>query len=191
MHFRHSRPAYSRSFKGYFQCSLEFDSNFDGLTCTSKALATRNPFADVELASYARSLLDLLPGMRDPSATEKVRSMILLLIPEGQATAERAADCLGLPVRTLQRRLIGEGTGFSQLLDETRRELVVRYLFNTAQPIGVIAHLMGYSSISAFTRWFTSAFGMPPIRWRKMHRPGEVADTADVIVPVEAEAISA
>ena len=175
IHFRHSAPAYISTFKSYFQCPLEFDSGFDGMTCTSQALATANPFADDELATYARRLLDLLPGVRVDRATDKVRSILLLLIPDGQATAERAARCLGVPVRTLQRRLIKEGSGFNRLLDETRRELAMRYLANTAHPIAVVAHLTGYSSTSAFTRWFKSEFGISPIRWRKQHRSNEVA----------------
>jgi len=170
IHFRHSRPKHVETFKTYFHCALEFDSDFDGMSCSSKALIDPNPFADGELAGYARKLLDLLPGVRDNSVTDKVRSVILLMIQDGHTSAERAAECLGVPVRTLQRRLISEGQGFSSLLNDIRRELVLRYLANTTHPMTVIAHLTGYSSTSAFSRWFAAEFGKPPARWRNHYR---------------------
>ena len=170
IHFRHSAPHHAATFKRYFNCSLEYESSFDGMSCTSKALRIRNPFADAELAAYSRRLLNLLPGARDESATSKVRSVLALLIQEGKATAARAADCLGLQVRTLQRRLIIEGSSFGELLNEMRRELAVRYLANSNHSLTAVAHLTGYSSISSFSRWFISEFQMPPAEWRKRRR---------------------
>jgi AraC-like DNA-binding protein len=80
------------------------------------------------------------------------------------------ATCLGVPLRTLQRRLIAEGQPFSGLLNEARRDLAVRYLANSNQSITAVAQLTGYSALSSFTRWFVCEFGMSPKRWRRMMR---------------------
>jgi AraC-like DNA-binding protein len=170
IHFRHAAPEEVATFRNHFRCPLEFDSHFDGMTCTSSKIGMRNPFADCDLAAYARRLLNLLPGVRNESASDKVRSLIPLLIEEGHATAARVAGCLGVPVRTLQRRLIHEGNSFTQLLNECRSALVARYMTSSSHDLALIAQLAGYSSLTAFSRWFTSEFGTTPAKWRKRKR---------------------
>ena len=167
IHFRHAAPKQEATFKRFFRCTLEFDSGFDGMSCTSRHLLTPNPFADEKLAAYARRLLNLLPSFQDDSTAGKVRSLIPMLLEDGKATAECVAECLGVPIRTLQRRLIYEGTSFTALLNEARAQLVTRYLANSSHSLTLIAEMAGYSSLSAFTRWFTGEFGVPPATWRR------------------------
>ena len=131
VHFRDGMPEHVLTFTRYFRCHLEFGSNFDGMSCSSDALGTPNPFADAKLAAYARRLLDLLPGAGDNNATTKTRSVILLLMDEGEISIERAAECLGVTVRTLQRRLAAEGASFRSICNALRRELAERYLANS------------------------------------------------------------
>ena len=170
IHFRHARATHHATFSRFFRCSLEFDSQFDGMSCASKALLTPNPFANADLAAYARRLLNLLPVVRDDSAADKVRSVILLVIDDGDPTVERVADCLGAPVRTLQRQLAAENHSFGSLLNEIRRELAHRYLEHSSHDVMTIAHLTGYATAQSFTRWFTSEFRIPPAQWRKLRR---------------------
>ena len=178
IHFRHSAPEWVSTFRNFFHCSLEFDSSFDGMSCTSKALQYPNPFADEALAGYARRLLDLLPKPKGESVVDKVQSVILLIIQDSSPTIERVAECLGVPVRTLQRRLIREGNAFSDILNEIRRELAPRYLAHSSHSLVTIAHLTGYSSLSSFSRWFAAEFKMPPMAWRKKHRDGRLKQAA-------------
>jgi AraC-like DNA-binding protein len=166
VHFRHATPHNLATFRQHFDCSLEFNSTFDGMSCAPEKLLTLNPSADPALAVHARKLLNLLPGVRRDSASDKVRSVLVLLINDGEVTCERVAQCLGVEVRTLQRRLITEGTSFTELLTEARRDLVTRHLLHSTQPLAMVAHIAGYSSLSAFTRWFTREFGVPPRKWR-------------------------
>jgi AraC-like DNA-binding protein len=169
IHFRHSEPTHLSTFYRIFRCSLEFNSAFDGMSFASPCLDLPNDFADPELAVHVRRLLDLMPGIRrDDTMSQRVATAIALLISNGQADIESVAQCIGVPVRTLQRRLISEGQSFSNLLGETRRELAMRYLSNSNQPITAVAQLTGYSALSSFTRWFVSEFGMSPKKWRKL-----------------------
>ena len=171
IHFRDSPPKHLATFRRIFQCSLEFDSQFDGMSFSSGCLDLPNEFAEPELAKHARGLLNLMPGIRrDDTMVERTRSTIPFLISHGQVRAEDVARCFGVPVRTLQRRLVAEGQSFGTLLNETRRELAVRYLANSNQSITSVAHLTGYSALSSFTRWFIAEFGMSPGRWRRTMR---------------------
>lgn len=171
IHFRNSQPAGITTFRRVFGCPLEFESDFDGMSFKSSCLDLTNEYADPELSKHARALLQLLPGIRrHESVAERTRSTIPFLIANGQVGAEDVADTLGMPVRTLQRKLISEGQSFSKLLNEARRELAVRYLSNSDQPMTAVAQLTGYSALSSFTRWFVSEFGMSPGRWRRLMR---------------------
>ena len=54
-----------------------------------------------------------------------------------------------------------------ELLNEVRRELVERYLRDSSHSNTAVAELMGYSTLSSFTRWFVSEYGLPPGAWRR------------------------
>jgi AraC-like DNA-binding protein len=98
-----------------------------------------------------------------------VRRAIYLFLPMGRATIEQVAQGVGLNVRTLQRQLDEGGATFSDLLNEVRRDLALRYMENENHSLGRIAELLGYSMPSSFTRWFTAQFGTPPAQWRAEH----------------------
>jgi len=152
-----------------FDCPLEFDSGFDGMSFGSHSLVARNAYADPELAGHARRLLGLMPGIRhDETTLERSRGMIPLLIQRGQADSANLARCLGISVRTLQRRLRFEEQTFSGVLNDCRRELSVRYLAHSSHSVTAVAELIGYSTLSAYSRWFVSEFGMPPGKWRQV-----------------------
>ena len=127
-----------------------------------------NPFADPDLAAYARRLLNLLPGAKQNSATTKTRSAVLLMIDDGEVAIDRAAQCLGVTVRSLQRRLAAEGTSFRQICTDIRRGLAIRYLGNSSVSITEIGALLGYCSSRAFSSWFRAEFGMSAGAYRRM-----------------------
>ena len=63
---------------------------------------------------------------------------------------------------TLLRRLDDEGITFQSLLDETRKELAIRYLVKSDLTNQQIAHLVGYRDPNAFQRAFRKWTGMTP-----------------------------
>lgn len=176
VHFRHGPPEYLATFRRVFRCPVEFDAPIDGMSFQSDRLDLSNEYADPELAEHARRLLNLMPGVRlEDTIGERIQAIIPVLIASGQANLEGAATCIGVPPRTLQRRLVAEGHSFSQMLNEARRELAVRYLGNSNQSITTVAQQLGYSAQSSFTRWFISEFGMAPAKWRRLMRRRDLA----------------
>lgn len=71
------------------------------------------------------------------------------------------AGQLGMAPWTLQRQLKEEGTGFRELLDETRQQLAREYIRETRTSISEIAWLLGFANPSAFhkawKRWFNTS----------------------------------
>ncbi len=165
----HDAPADLQVHKRLFGCKIEFGSEFNGIVIPAADLDAANPMADPAMARHARSFVDSLPGATDGSTLNEVRKAIYLLLPMGRATIEQIAQSLGLNVRTLQRRLEENGVTFSDLINEVRRELVLRYMENPRYSLSRIADLLGYGMPSSFTRWFTIQYGMSPAAWRREH----------------------
>ena len=81
-------------------------------------------------------------------------------------TLERTAHALGMSPRTLRRRLADEGTTFSNLLAEVRRDLAQRYLGDRALSIAEVAFILGFSEASAFHRAFRRWTNTTPRQFR-------------------------
>jgi AraC-like DNA-binding protein len=167
IHVMRKPPKDLSIWKRFFPARIEFESAFNGLSCSSASLREPNPLADEAMARNARRLLGTVPLDTLPHpVSDGVRRAIGQLLPGGRATLDQVAGHQGMSVRSLQRRLEEEGETFGDLLNEVRRDLAVAYLGSSAQPVTTIAALLGYSSPSSFTRWFAATFGTTPQAWR-------------------------
>ncbi|AIR91534.1 AraC family transcriptional regulator [Pseudomonas cremoricolorata] len=83
---------------------------------------------------------------------------------------ENVAHQLQLPSWTLRRLLAEEGTGFRELLNDTRRDLAETYIRDTALSFGEIAYLLGFASAEAFQRAFKRWTGGTPGAFRRQRQ---------------------
>ena len=170
VHFTHSSPDDISTYRRVFACPLVFNAGFNGLSCDSSSLDTPNVLADKRMLQNAERLISLVPFPDSRgSLADRVRSNICLHIHKDGATIKRTADRLGINQRALQRGLERERTSFAALLNETKREIAARHLLSNHYTIDAISTLTGYSSQSAFTRWFVAEFGSSPAAWRAQH----------------------
>jgi AraC-like DNA-binding protein len=118
-------------------------------------------------APAAAALIEGLPW------GEPARTLAHWLVrdPSGTVRAGEAAAALGLPLRTLQRRLAGAGLSFSALAGEVRVRLAAAYLARTGHELAEIGFLCGYADQPHFTRDFTRRAGLPPARYRSAAQP--------------------
>ncbi|WP_162854629.1 AraC family transcriptional regulator [Sphingobium estronivorans] len=156
-------PIYRR----LFRCRAEFNSEFYGLVLDAGDLDRPSQHADSALAEHARKLIESAMSPEPQSLIQQVEQSMLLLMPSGRATIQTCCSLIGVSVRTLQRTLDAEGTTFSELVDRLRTQLSVQYLANPHNRITDVAAMLGYSSISAFSRWHVQTFGMTPKERRK------------------------
>jgi len=166
VNFAHPAPADTQVHWRIFGCPLAFGSELNGMACRSADLDAPNPNADLAMARYAQRFVDLLPRLRGRNVSHDVRCAITLMLPMGRANSESVAEALALSVRTMQSRLDEAGESFSGILNEVRCELASRFVENTDYSMLHVAQLLGYTSASAFSRWFSTQFGMPPIERR-------------------------
>jgi AraC-like DNA-binding protein len=128
--------------------------------------------ADAALAAVLSRQLDrlLVSLPTDPPVSTRVRLLVKDDLPSGSVTVDRVAGQLGMSVRTLSRRLEGEGTSFRHLLDSVRHELAVAHLRDPRMELTEIAFLLGYSESSAFHRSFRRWTGRTPVEFRRQAR---------------------
>ena len=92
--------------------------------------------------------------------------MIVQSLHQGEPTLPIVAGHLALSSRTLQRRLQERGLVFQEILENTRRELAIRYLQDKNLSLTDIALLLGYSEQSAFNRAFKRWYNETPKSYR-------------------------
>jgi AraC-like DNA-binding protein len=107
-----------------------------------------------------------LTGLRDAVVAQALG--LLHAQPERLWTVDELAAAVHVSRSTLVRRFsafVGEPPG--AYLARWRMELAARLLRESGQPVGRIAHLVGYTSEFAFSRAFSKHRGEPPGRYRK------------------------
>jgi len=68
--------------------------------------------------------------------------------------------------RTLARKLEDEGLNFTEILQQLRRDLAVRYLDDRKLHVSKIAWLLGFNEVGAFTHAFKRWTGKTPREMR-------------------------
>ena len=118
------------------------------------------------MARYSQKLL--APSLTHSARfADRVRQLVVLLLPRGLCRIEVVAQHLGVDRRTVHRKLLGEGTSFSALLEGERRALAGRYVAGTDRPLTEVAALLGFTAPSAFSRWYRGSFGISAVGRRR------------------------
>jgi AraC-like DNA-binding protein len=102
-----------------------------------------------------------------------VRHVVFVLLPSARCSIETVAQHLGVDRRTVHRRLAREDTTFTEVVNAIRRELAAHYVEDGRRPLSQVAELLGFSALSAFSRWYKQQFGGVAARRRRGGRSGE------------------
>ncbi|MES2148927.1 MAG: AraC family transcriptional regulator [Pseudomonadota bacterium] len=164
--FSHAAPRDLTTHRRLFGQHVDFKCDFDGIVCLSSELDTAMPAFDPAMARFTRQYVDSLNSQPGTSMVVQTRQLIVALLASGDCSIENVARHLGMSRRTLHRHLAGTGRPFMSLLEEVRADLAVRYLAGHKRPLSSVAALLGFSSLSAFSRWFKTSFGCSASAWR-------------------------
>ena len=148
--------------------AVEFGASFTGFLMTNGDLATSLGGSDPQMAREIARYIEASGAPHGARASETVSGLILRLLPDGECSIDRVAQHLGVDRRTVHRRLAAEGKSFTQLLEIARRDVATWQLSHGDQPLTEVTALVGFSSLSTFSRWFRTAYGMQPSEFRRM-----------------------
>lgn len=168
--FTHSAPASLAAHRRAFDASVHFNQDFDGIVLSGTDLDAAIPSYDPVLAPHARDFLDAKLAQSGATMPDKVRKLVFALLPTGECVAERVAQQLGVDRKTLYRHLAHHGQTYSSIVEAVRIDLMTRYVENSERPLSNVAVLLGFSSLSAFSRWFSGRFGCSVSTWRREKR---------------------
>jgi AraC-like DNA-binding protein len=96
----------------------------------------------------------------------RVENAISSLLPHGRVLVGDVARSLGMSERTLARKLSDERLNFTEILQQLRHDLAVRYLDDRKLHVSKIAWLLGFNEVSAFTHAFKRWTGKTPRQMR-------------------------
>ena len=158
MCFAHDPPADRSVHERVLGRNVEFGHDFNGIVCARSDLEAPNPNADPELARLARKLLDTESAAQGGTTSADVRKLVVMLLPTGGCSIDRAAQHLGVDRRTVHRRLLREGHTFSSIVEKVREELAERYLKDRRRSLADVSSLLGFATPSGFSHWYRRRF---------------------------------
>lgn len=164
VHFTHAAPPWRGEYDRVFRMPITFESDRNALLTDEIWLKQKTDQASCYvfgvLNAHAQSLLNDL----ESAATTRghVERLLLPLLHKGDCRADRVAALMGLSRRTLARRLLAEGTAFSEILDALRQRLALHYLEGKKVSVNETAYLVGFSEPAAFSRAFKRWTGRSP-----------------------------
>jgi AraC-like DNA-binding protein len=166
-------PAYLNDYADLSPQPVAFAADTNQLRLNQRTLGLRNP---QHCPSTWKHLLQLCEKeleqlTRTRSLRERITRLLGPLLNGGrEPDLEEIAARLKLPAWTLRRKLSEEGTGFRNILNDTRRDLAMTYIRDTELAFGEIAYLLGFASAEAFQRAFKRWTSQTPGEFRRSQR---------------------
>jgi AraC-like DNA-binding protein len=165
----HRRSSVTSEMARFVGTKVEFGADSDefalNLDARELPLIHSDPYLNDLLLKYCEAALANKRGDRSHLRT-RVENAISPLLPHGRVVVGDVARNLGMSERTLARKLSDEGLNFTEILQELRRDLAVRYLDDRKLHVSKIAWLLGFHEVSAFTHAFKRWTGKTPSQLR-------------------------
>jgi len=166
---RFERPAPDdiSDFEKLFRCPLEFGAAQTMVEFHLAGLDDPLPTANAELAQQSdHILIDYIARLDQEDIVAQVRARVIEMLSAGEPPQEKVASALCLSLRNLQRKLQLEGTTYTQVVEEVRHDLAIQYLEQSHLAVNEISYLLGFSSLSSFSRAFKRWTGLAPGKYR-------------------------
>lgn len=154
-------------YDAFFGCPLKPS---DAIQIRFAADDATRPFLTDNLAMWRA----FEPGLRQrlsaldaqASTTDRVRGVLLEMLPAGTSSIEAVAQRLAMSKRSLQRHLGDESASFQDVLNTVRKELAQHYLTHSTITPGEISWLLGFQESNSFIRAFRGWTGKTPGAYR-------------------------
>lgn len=166
VHFMHEPGPVPRTYREVFGAMPVFTSGFNALVLETADLDRPIPLSDARLRQYAPAALAAHFDSRARISPQTVRHQVMTLLASGRCSASAVASALGVDRRTLNRHLRAEGRSYLQVANEVRLEQARQALRGGRRDASRTAEMLGFSSLSAFSRWFRRQTGQAPSAWQ-------------------------
>jgi AraC-like DNA-binding protein len=169
--FQHKKPKNSDCFKEFFNAPVGFSQAHNAIWLEPETVTTPLATANPELVRVSDQVVtDYLAHLDRNDLAMQVQAKLIERLPSGQVTEEAIASAINVSQRSLQRKLKQQGLSFTQLLEDTRRDLGLLYVRDPHRSFNEIAYLLGFSEPGNFTRAFKRWYGSSPSQYRDTAR---------------------
>lgn len=160
-------PGNGDLYDAFFGCPLR---QSDAIEICFSAQDALRPFLTENLAmweAFEPSLRKRLSALDEQaSMVDRVRGVLLEILPAGLNSIDAVAQRLAMSKRSLQRHLSDEAVSFQDVLNKVRQELAQHYLVNSRISPGEISWLLGFQESNSFIRAFRGWTGKTPGAYR-------------------------
>jgi AraC-like DNA-binding protein len=165
----HHRSGTNSEMARFAGTAVTFGATSDEFALNANArelpLVHADPYLNNILLKYCEAALVDRRG-NESQLRIRVENAISSLLPHGRVVVDDVAHSLGMSKRTLGRKLADEGLHFTEILQQMRRDLALRYLDDRKLHVSKIAWLLGFNEVSAFTHTFKRWTGKTPREMR-------------------------
>lgn len=172
----HARLAAPRAYAEALGAACAYEQSKAAIRLKASDLSRPLPRSSAMMRRLAQSYIDTQFIAPTQALSERVRLLVAQLLSTGRATHDGVSRMLGVHPRTMQRRLVEEGTTFEKIKDNVRRELVRKLVERPDMPaFASVAGMLDYAEPSALTRSCHRWFGASPseLRRQSMQMSGE------------------
>ena len=160
-------PENGEVYKRFFGCPVRFAAQENAIVLSTADADRQLPSSNRQLAAvFDRMLAEELTRLDKSDVVSRCRAEVLQHLESGEMSEPQMAKQLHMSRRTLQRRLADADTTYLRLVDETRKDLALRYMEDATRSITDVAFTLGFSQQSAFTRAFKRWTGVNPTEYR-------------------------
>ncbi|HET8801265.1 MAG TPA: AraC family transcriptional regulator [Marinobacter sp.] len=161
-------------FEAWFRCPVHFGARSNHLTIKQSVWEQANQEAQPAMHEKLTQLCERewQQLRRGWTTADRVKHLLTPLFQGETPSLETIATKLGMTPWTLQRHLAAEGSGFRELVDDTRRQLARDYIRETSASLAEIAWLLGFANPAAFHKAYRRWFGESPGEHRKILKTG-------------------
>ena len=165
--FRRRKPEPADASERFFGCPVQFGVEENAFVLSAKDADRPLPSANRQLAAvFDKMLTEELARLDKSDVVSRARAAVLEQLSSGEGTEEDTAKQLHMSPRTLQRKLAEAKTTYLKLVDDTRKDLALRYIEDPRRTLTDITFSLGFSQQSAFTRAFRRWTGLSPSEYR-------------------------
>jgi AraC-like DNA-binding protein len=165
--FAYERPPWTADHERVFGASCRFRQRVSCIELDRTWLDRPLPNANPELHRVIIAEAERVLGRVNSANTfaEQLRRQVRASLPE-LPSMDDVARTTGMSERSLRRRLAGEGTSYSELLQEIQCDVAESLLRDRSRSIQQVAAETGFQSVTSFHRAFKRRTGMSPAVYR-------------------------
>ena len=170
VNFRHEVPKDISAYRRFYHCPIHFGAENNALLFRSDDLKVSLKNSDPLKRHHFTQQVVNIRQRSEQDFKSKAYAALVAQLGSDQCTLETLARYFSIHPRTLNRRLKDAGTSFREMLNHGRHALACQLLRDTNNSIVAISSILGFTTVSAFSRSFSQREGIPPAKWRSSNR---------------------